>query len=270
MQSIDGAVLDLKRLDLLSTGDSAIHRLDARAKVVTTLCFIIAVISFDRYALTELAPFLFFPVITIALSDLPIIYILKKILTILPFTLFVGLFNPFFDREIHMIFGPVAISGGWISCISILARSALTVGSAVILIASTGFMSVCHALDRLGMPRVFTVQLLFLYRYIFVLTEEAARTARARELRSFGRKGMGINSYGSIIGHLLIRTWSRAERIHMAMLARGFSGEFHSNQIHGFSRNEYLYVIGWSLLFIVLRTQDVTGMLGSILTGFFS
>lgn len=270
MQSIDGAVLDLKRLDLLATGNSAIHRLDARAKVLTTFFYIIAVVSFDRYALTELAPFLFFPVITIALSNLPVIFIFKKILTILPFTLFVGLFNPFFDREIHLVFGPVAISGGWISCISILVRSALTVGCAVILIASTGFMSVCHALDRLGTPRVFTVQLLFLYRYIFVLTEEAARTTRARELRSFGKKGMGIRSFGPLIGHLLIRTWSRAERIHMAMLARGFSGEFHTSQIKGFSGNEYFYVIGWTLVFIVLRTQDVTGVLGSVITGLFS
>jgi cobalt/nickel transport system permease protein len=270
MQSIDGAVLDLKRLDLLATGNSAIHRLDARAKVLTTFFYIITVVSFDRYALTELAPFLFFPVITIALSNLPVIFIFKKILTILPFTLFVGLFNPFFDREIHLVFGPVAISGGWISCISILVRSALTVGCAVILIASTGFMSVCHALDRLGTPRVFTVQLLFLYRYIFVLTEEAARTTRARELRSFGKKGMGIRSFGPLIGHLLIRTWSRAERIHMAMLARGFSGEFHTNQIKEFSGNEYFYVIGWTLVFIVLRTQDVTGVLGSVFTGLFS
>lgn len=270
MQSIEGAVLDLKRLDLLATGDSAIHRLDARAKVLTVFFYIIAVVSFDRYALMELAPFLLFPVITVTLSGLPITYILKKVLTILPFTLFVGLFNPFFDREIHLVFGPIAISGGWISCISILVRSALTVGSAVILIASTGFMPVCHALDRLGTPRVFTVQLLFLYRYIFVLTEEAARTTRARELRSFGKKGSGISSFGPLIGHLLIRTWSRAERIHMAMLARGFSGEFHTNKMKGFSRNEYLYVIGWILVFIFLRTQDVTGVLGSVFTGLFS
>jgi cobalt/nickel transport system permease protein len=270
MQSIDGAVLDLKRLDHLATGDSVIHRLDARAKVLTTLVFIIAVVSFDRYALAELAPFFFFPIIIVALSDLPAAYILHKIVTILPLVFFVGLFNPLFDREIHLVLGPVAISGGWISFVSILVRSALTVGSAIILIASTGFMSVCHALARLGTPRVFTVQLLFLYRYIFVLTEEAARTNRARDLRSFGKKGSGISSFVPLIGHLLIRTWSRAERIHMAMLARGFTGEFHTDQSHGFKRNEYLYVIGWSSFFIALRTRDVTGMLGSVLTGFFS
>jgi cobalt/nickel transport system permease protein len=270
MRSIDSAVLDLKRLDLLATGDSIIHRLDARAKVVTTLFFIIMVVSYKRYALTELTPFLFFPVITLALSNLPISYILKKIGTILPLAIFVGLFNPLFDRETQVILGPVAISGGWISLVSIMGRSALTVGSAIILIATTGFISVCHALNRLGMPRVFTVQLLFLYRYIFVLTEEAARTTRARELRSCGKKGLGFSSFGPLIGHLLIRTWARAERIHMAMVVRGFSGEFHSKQINRFSRNEYLYVIGWSLIFIILRAKDITGILGAVVTGLFS
>ena len=270
MQSIEGAVLDLKRLDLLATADSPIHRLDARSKVLSTLFFIIAVVSYDRYALADLTPFLFFPVITSTLAGLPVAFILKKILTILPFALFVGLFNPFFDREIQLTIGPLALSGGWLSCLSILARSALTVGAAVILIASTGFMSVCHALDRLGTPRVFTLQLLFLYRYIFVLTEEAARTARARELRSFGSKGSGITSFAATVGHLLIRTWSRAERIHMAMVARGFTGEFHSNRLPGFTRNDCLHVVGWSLLFIVLRTLDITRMLGSVFTGLFT
>lgn len=270
MRSIDGAILDLKHLDLLATGTSPIHRLDARAKVLTTLFFIIMVVSHDRYALAELTPFLFFPLITSTLSNLPLNYILKKILTILPFVLFVGLFNPLFDREIHVIFGSVAIPGGWISLVSIIGRSALTVGSAIILIATTGFMPVCHAFDRMGTPRVFTVQLLFLYRYLFVLTEEAARTTRARELRSCGKNGLSFRSFGPLIGHLLIRTWGRAERIHMAMVARGFSGEFHSRQINRFRRQEYLYIIGWVLVFIVLRTQDVTGILGSVFTGLFS
>jgi cobalt/nickel transport system permease protein len=270
MLSIDGAVLDLKRLDFLATGDSIVHRLDARAKVLTTMLFIIIVVSYNRYALTELTPFLFFPVITVTLSNLPISYVLKKIMTILPIALFVGLFNPLFDREIHAVFGSIAISGGWISLISIIGRSALTVGSAIILIATTGFISVCHALNCLGMPRVFTTQLLFLYRYIFVLTEEAARTSHARELRSCGKKGLGFSSFGPLIGHLLIRTWARADRIHMAMVVRGFSGEFHSRRISRFGCKDYLYVAAWSLAFIILRAEDITEILGTAFTRLFS
>jgi cobalt/nickel transport system permease protein len=163
----------------------------------------------------------------------------------------------------------VGISGGWISFASILARSALTVGAGFILVGVTGFTAVCQALERLGMPQVFAVQLLFLYRYIFVLTEESGRASRARELRSCGKKGMGIRSFGSMTGHLLLRTWQRAERIHMAMLARGFTGEFHASRQSVFGAAEIRFVLTWSALLIFLRLQNVSQLLGSLITGLF-
>src|SRR5664279_4221550 len=234
MASIHSAVLDLKSLDLLANGSSTIHRLDARAKVLVTLVFIICVVSFSRYELTAL----------------------------FPFVLAVGIINPVFDRQILLQLGPLGISGGWISFASILARSLLTIGAACILVGTTGFSAVCQAFERLGMPQVFAVQLLFLYRYIFVLTEESGRASRARELRSCGKRGQGIRSYGSLTGHLLLRTWQRAERIHMAMLARGFTGEFHARRQSVFGIAELCFVLGWSTLFIVLRMQNASQLLG--------
>jgi cobalt/nickel transport system permease protein len=267
MASIQDAVLDLKRLDLLANGNSAIHRLDARAKVLVTLVFILCVVSYNRYELTALLPFFIFPVIMISLSGLPALYILRKIILLCPFVLAVGIFNPIIDREVLLQLGPVGISGGWISFASILTRSVLTVGTGFILVAVTGFTSVCQALERLGMPQVFAVQLLFLYRYIFVLTEESGRASRARELRSCGKKGQGIRSFSSLVGHLLLRTWQRAERIHMAMLARGFTGEFHASRESRFGAPEICFVLGWSTLFILLRLQNASLLLGSLITG---
>ncbi|MDD3814977.1 MAG: cobalt ECF transporter T component CbiQ [Desulfocapsaceae bacterium] len=270
MRSIDGAVLDLKRLDLLATGDSVIHRLDARAKVLTTLVFIVTVVSFNRYEFTALFPFFIYPVVTASLGNLPGGYIVRKIIMVIPFAFVVGMLNPIFDRELFVRIGPFAITGGWISCASIILRTVLTVGAAFILVGVTGFLSVCEALERLGTPRTFTVQLLFLYRYIFVLTEEGARASRARELRSCGRKGLGLASFGPLIGHLLIRTWLRAERIHMAMLARGFTGEFHSRQVSGFGWRELFYVAGWSAVFVVLRMENGAQWMGRLVTGVLS
>jgi cobalt/nickel transport system permease protein len=267
MASLHSAVLDIKRLDLLANGDSSIHRLDARAKVLVTIVFIICVVSCNRYELTALFPFLIFPAVMVALSNLPPLFIIKKIALLCPFVLAVGIFNPVFDREILLQLGPVGISGGWISFASILVRSALTVGAAFILVGVTGFTAVCQALERLGMPQVFTVQLLFLYRYIFVLTEESGRASRARELRSCGKNGLGTGSFGSMAGHLLLRTWRRAERIHMAMLARGFSGEFHTLRRSGFGITELRFVLGWSALFILLRLQNASQLLGTLITG---
>lgn len=267
MASIQSAVLDLKRLDLLGRGDSSLHRLDARAKVVVTLLFILSVVSHKRYELSALLPFFIFPVAMISLAELPPLFIIKKVILLCPFVLAVGIFNPVFDREILLQLGPLGISGGWISFASILVRSALTVSAAFILVGVTGFTAVCQALERLGMPQAFTVQLLFLYRYIFVLTEEAGRASQARELRSCGKKGLGIRSFGSLIGHLLLRTWQRAERIHTAMLARGFTGKFHTSRQSGFGAPEIRFVLLWSTIFIFLRLQNISQLLGSHITG---
>jgi cobalt/nickel transport system permease protein len=270
MASIHSAVLDLKKLDLLANGNSSIHRLDARAKVLVTLVFILCVVSFNRYELTALFSFFIFPIAMISLAGLPPLFILKKIFLLCPFVLAVGIFNPVFDREILLQIGPLNISGGWVSFASILARSVLTVGAAFILVGVTGFTAVCQALERLGMPQVFAVQLLFLYRYIFVLTEESGRASRARELRSCGKKGLGMRSFGSMTGHLLLRTWQRAERIHMAMLARGFTGEFHASRKSSFGAPEIRFVLVWSTIFIFLRLQNLSQLLGSLITGLFS
>jgi cobalt/nickel transport system permease protein len=269
MISINAAVIDLKRLDLLAESHSPIHALDARAKVLVTFAFIISVISCGRYELARLLPFFIFPAVTIALSGLPPLYIVRKIALLSPFVLMVGLFNPIFDRSVMYQIGQLEISGGWISLASLLVRSTLTVGAAFILVGTTGFTAVCHALERLGIPQLFAVQLLFLHRYIFVLADEISSSSLARELRSCGKKGLGVASFGSLAGHLLLRTWQRAEHIHTAMLARGFVGRFYVQRQSRFGASEICFLLGWSTLFVTLRAFDISGTIGVLITGLF-
>lgn len=267
MTSISAAVIDLKRLELLAESDSPIHVIDARAKVLVTLVFIVSVVSHNRYELARLLPFFIFPAAMIAVAGLPTLFLARKIALISIFVLMVGIFNPVFDRTILYQVGQWGISGGWISLLSLLIRSTLTVGAAFILVGTTGFTAVCQALERLGMPQLFAIQLLFLHRYIFVLADETGRSSRARELRSCGKKGLGIASFGSLVGHLLLRTWQRAERIHVAMLSRGFVGRFHAHRKSRFGMAEIYFLLGWSTLFIVLRVFDITATLGASITG---
>ena len=105
MLSIDGTFLDFKQLDLLALRETAIHRLDPRAKVLTTLCFIVCVVSFDRYEISAMLTFLIYPAALIALGDLPCGYILRKIIIVIPLALLIGLLNPVFDRAIIMQIG---------------------------------------------------------------------------------------------------------------------------------------------------------------------
>ena len=266
MLAIDGSLLDFKRLDLLARQESAIHHLDPRAKVLTTLVFLVCVVSFGRYEVAAMMPFFLYPVALMALAGLPPGYIARKAAVVLPFAVLVGLFNPLFDRQVLLQLGPLDIWGGWISWASIVIRALLTAAAAIVLVAVTGFPAICEALARLGMPRVFSVQLLFLYRYIFVLTDEGGRVARARQLRACGSTGLGLRHFGPLLGHLLLRTWERAERIHMAMLARGFTGAVHARRQSRFGSRELYFLLGWSSLFIALRLINLPQQLGLLLT----
>jgi len=265
MAKIESAFFDIGFMDTLSSQNTPIHRLDPRAKLLTTLVFIVTVVSFGKYEISAFIPFFIYPVVLVAAGNLPPGYIFKKILLVSPFAFLIGIFNPFLDREIIMQLGPVGISGGWISFASIMIRFALTVGGALILIACTGFNAVCMALEKLGTPSVFAVQLLFLYRYLFVLVDEAARMVRARSLRTFDGQTMGIRIFGYLLGHLLLRTLDRAQRIHLAMFCRGFDGTIRLLCPLKIGRPEVAFVLGWSIFFGLIRFYDIPQLVGRII-----
>lgn len=270
MAGIDSTVFDLDTLDLLAYRDSAVHRLDPRAKLLTTLVFIVTVVSHGKYEIAALLPYLIYPAALLIVADLPTGYLAKKLLLVAPFAFFIGLFNPFIDHTVVLQFGSLPITGGWLSFGSIMLRFALTVGAALILVATTSFHGICFALEKFLAPRVFVLQLLFLYRYLFVLIEQAVRLVRARSLRSFHGRGLGIRSYVPLIGQLLLRTMDRAQRIHLAMLCRGFTGEIHLGRKLRIGLAEVVFTLGWSSLFILFRFANLPRLLGAWTTGLFS
>ena len=264
MAKLELAFFDLGTLDTLAYRESSIHRLDPRAKVITSLAFILTIASFGRYDVAAMLPLALFPWALIATARLPFGYLARKVLLVAPFALCIGIFNPLLDTTPLGSIGPVTISGGWVSFASIMLRFVLTVFAALILIATTSFPGVCRALERLGAPRVFAVQLLFLYRYLFVLVEEGARMVRARRLRSQPGRGEGFRSLVPLLGQLLLRTLARAQRIHQAMLCRAFDGEFRTTRRERFGRNEVLFLVGWCGFFIVARLYSIPHLLGQL------
>jgi cobalt/nickel transport system permease protein len=269
MAKLDKHFFDIGYMDTLSAQQTPIHQLDPRAKLITSLVFITTVISFGKYEISALIPYFVYPVFLGAMGNIPPVYLLKKLLLVSPFAVMIGIFNPLIDRDILISLGGIGISGGWVSFVSVLIRFTLTVGVALTLIAVTGFNAVCMALDKLGTPRVFVVQLVFLYRYMFVLVDEAARMVRARSLRTFEGTGSGIKAYGSLVGHLLLRTMDRAQRVYMAMCCRGFDGEIRILKPLRFGPMEIGFTVGWSALFILMRVYNVPTLMGSVILEFF-
>lgn len=265
----DNEYFNLGYLDRLSYGDSPVHRLDPRAKLIATVLFIVTVVSFPKYEIAGLLPFFLFPVLHFALADIPVRFIMKKVLLVSAFALVIGIFNPVLDRKIIGSFIGIPVSGGWISFLSIITKFFLTITAALLLIATTSFPGICHALQRLGMPEIFISQLLFLYRYLFVLAEETMRIVRARDMRSFGKKGMEMRAFASLAGTLFLRTIERAERISQAMLSRGFTGSLHSMRPYRFSVRDAAFLCTTICFFYLFRAHDVVGAIGRFSVGLF-
>ena len=266
MRPAADACQQLGTLDTLASGDSSIHRLDARAKLAVAALFVILVASYGRYQVSALLPYSLFPVTLAALAGLPPGFLLRRMLAALPLVLLMAALNPVLDRAPLFQAGPLSLSGGWLSLASILLRFALTVGTALVLVATTRFEDLCLAAERLGLPRVFTLQMAFLYRYAFVLDGETQRLLRARSLRAFGRK-IPLSEFSSLAGGLLLRTWDRARRIHLAMLARGFTGQFHGRRPAAWGWPETLFTLGWVALFALMRLLHLPRLLGELATG---
>lgn len=264
MPRINTALHDIGALDALAGQDTPVHRLDPRAKLIATMAFVVTAVSFPKREVAELIPLFVFPVVLLAVGRVPFRLIGRYLLMASPFAVMVGIFNPLLDREVVAHWGGLAVTGGWLSFLSILARFALTAGAALLLLACTGYVGVSAALGRLGAPRALVTQFLLLYRFIFVLAGEAARMARAHALRSRSGRAPTLRVWGSLAGNLLLRAHDRGLRLHAAMLARGFDGELRPLGGFRWSRADTLFAIGCAGFFALARFGHLADRLGRL------
>lgn len=266
MASLAASLLDLREMDRLALQRTALHRVSPTAKVLATACFLTVLGSFQRLEVSSLLPLAVFPVALAIFGDVPFGALLRKVLLGLPFMLLLGAFLPLLDSTPVLRIGAVEVSGGWLAFGSLVVRGTLAVATATALVAVTGFGDVCAGLDRLAAPRVFVQQLLFLYRYLYVAGEETQRGLLARDLRSHGRP-MAWREYPSFIGNLLLRSWERAERVHAALLARGFRGALPARTHASSGFASWAFVLGWSCFFLACRVFPLPRLLGALVAG---
>jgi cobalt/nickel transport system permease protein len=218
-------------IDQYSNLDSLIHKLDPRTKLIATIAFILAVVitpvtewpAFVGYAL-------FISVLTLV-SRLPFLFVLKRVLLIIPFVLLIGVFNIFRAGEpltaMHLWHWQLSITHeGLLVFWNVSAKAIISSLALILLSSTTRFTNLLRGLQTLRMPKVLVMTLSFAYRYIFVLIDEAMRMWRARESRNFGGRWIWqIKTIGNMIGTLFIRSYERGERVYAAMLSRGYRGE---------------------------------------------
>ena len=213
-------------------GESMIHRLDPRIRLILTVLYSFVVAL--SYHFSVLIPALIFSSILILISRIRIQEVLKRLVIVNALILLLWLLLPFtFKGEALSRIGSFAIyRPGVILAAQITLKSNAILLAFIALIATMPFSTLGHAMYRLRVPEKIVYLLLMTYRYIFVIEEEYLRLMRAAKIRGF-RPGTNANTYRTysyVIGMLFVRAAARADRVHQAMRCRGFNGKFYSLQ----------------------------------------
>ena len=237
-------------IDQFATLDSPLHRLDPRAKILAVIGFITLVISVPRQEIFTLVPFAVYPVLLITIAGIPLGRLLKHALMVSPFILSLAVFAPVFDQTPVGTLGGIPLTAGWLTSINITLKFFITVLATLALVATTRFDRLLFGLDKLGVPRVLVMQLSFLYRYLFVLVEEASAMMRARDARNFARAPLRrkLGAVRGIVAVLFVKTLNRAERVYAAMAARGFAGRIHMVEEGTFGVRDWLFLAGTGVM----------------------
>jgi cobalt/nickel transport system permease protein len=220
-------------IDKFAYQDSPIHRLDSRAKFVVLLIFTAVVVSLPRTSLSILFCYAVGPVAVLVLAKIPLRFVFKQILLVSPFVLVLALSCPLYDKTpVRVAFGPFfwGTTFGWVRCFVILGKFIVTMLALISLVSTTRFGDLLTGLQKLGLPKLLIIQLGFLYRYIFVLIDKVHHILRARNVRRLKNLGFKreLKIASAMVGSLLIRSIDTAERINIAMQARGFDRTWHS------------------------------------------
>lgn len=190
-----------------SRRESGLHRRDARVKLAALLLLLAAAGTLRPPAHPALAAAFLTACAGAVAARLPLLSFLARGAVVLPFSL---------------TFAAVTwLAGDPARALSLIEKSYVSALLALLLIAVTPLPKLFAGLDALGMPAVLNLTVQFLYRYLFVIMEQAQHMRLASQCR-----GGGFLASAGALGVLFARSYGRAEGIHRSMLARGFSGSF--------------------------------------------
>lgn len=253
MDKSQKAILEINSLNELSEIKSFVRDLSPLVKLITTIIYIMLVISRNKYNLEGTIILIVYPIIIYSLSNIKISTCFYKLRYVLPLILFVGIFNPLLDKQIIETY---QISGGIISMITLMLKGIYSLMASFILIATTPIEEICYALRKIKCPAIITSLLLLTYRYVSVLLEEVSIMNTSYKLRAPNQKGLHISVWGSFLGQLILRSMDKANGLYESMLLRGFNNEFYYVENNYSKRNSIYYLLMVIMLFILLGNYN--------------
>jgi cobalt/nickel transport system permease protein len=248
--------------------------MDARVKMIFTLAFLVFLNLTPFQAWPAYILFLTVALSVASLSRLGIRFVMVRAFVAVPFfvaalpLIFTGPLPrvpvPFL-QEYQILYSPE----GWGRFVSIAIRSWISVQAAILLAATTRFLDLLTALQQLRVPALFVAIVGLMWRYLFVIGDEVTRMMRARSSRSAtaadSRRSGGTLWWrarvtGGMAGSLFVRSIERGDRVHAAMLSRGYTGELPASEARSLSNGDRrILVTGLGLLAILWLLGLFTG-----------
>ena len=205
--------------------DTVVHRLPPHCKLVAVLTFVVVVVATPREAFWAFGVYALLLAGVAAVARVPARTVLKRMVVEVPFVLFAVLL-PFVAHGprvevLGLSLSESGLLGGW----NVLAKGTLGVVASILLAATTEPRTLLLGVERLRLPPLMVQIMSFMLRYTDVVGAEMARMRVARESRGFqGRDIRQARVVAHSAGALFIRSYERGERVHLAMLSRGYTG----------------------------------------------
>lgn len=251
-------------IDTHSSIDSILHKIDPRVKLLSLVAFILYIIftpagAYEVFALYgALIAFLIF------ISRIPVGFILKRSLVIVPFVLLIAVFIPFVnDSSVSSTvlwgsFKASTIHGRWELFYAILCRAYLAILCMILFMNSTKFRDYLRALESLRFPRLIIMILSFMYRYVFVIQDELMMMWQAKNARTVSRRRwLNVRALTNMLGVLFIRTYEKAENVYLAMCSRGFTGRIDTVNYFKINRRDICFLLILMVLLTGIRMVKV-------------
>ncbi|MCL2645670.1 MAG: energy-coupling factor transporter transmembrane protein EcfT [Phycisphaerales bacterium] len=236
-------------LDRYSRLSSPVHRLWTGVKLLAAVAVVVVVVSMPRNfwggwaGLAAVAGFL---VVVAAMSGIPWGFLLRRMLWLEPLAIGVALLS-------------LLQVGGWQVFLWLMARSSLCLLTMLLLSNTAPYSELLRVMRRVKVPTMLVTTLALMYRYLFVMMDEAGRIKRARMSRTFSERGGGKSrrwrTAATVVSQLFIRVSERSERIFAAMCARGW-GDGLSRDRKGATRSSALLSHGRSLTVAAQIVKD--------------
>ncbi|MCP4106134.1 MAG: cobalt ECF transporter T component CbiQ [Desulfobacteraceae bacterium] len=242
-----------------ANGNSLVHRLDPRVKILCVTVYSFAVALSNRFP--ALAGYLVFSLVLIGLAQLNLREVFSRILIVNAFILLLWVVLPLtFEGEPLFSIGPfTATREGILTCAGITLKSNSILLAFISLAATSSLSALGSAMNRLHLPDKIVLLLLMTYRYVFVIELEYQRLVRAAKIRGFSPKTdmHTYRTYAYLIGMIFVRSSDRSERVHKAMLCRGFKGKFYCIREFSFTRLDLIWSVFMTVAIVGLGLLEL-------------